>query len=199
MINLSSYSAIQSNLFVRLQVDYYKATAGSTPTSAVLRFSDFGRPYTINGESYAGLGRLMSVSTTASELRVSSYEVTVTLSGIPNTSIYEIVNSKIKGAPITIYRALFNANTQELLAVSGNPILRFKGIVNNYALNEDYNVDSKTSTNTLALVCTSDVDIISNKVVGLRTNPESLKFYEPTDLSFDRVPNLKNTTFNFGA
>lgn len=199
MLNLTNYSAIRSNLFVKITVDYYKSTPSSPPTSTVLRFSDFGSNYTINGENYTGLGRLMAVTSSASELKVSDFEITVTLSGIPNSNIYEILNSKIKGCPILIYRALFNTNTQQIIAMSGNPMIRFKGIVNNYSLNEDFNNEERSSSNTLVLNCTSEISILSNKISGLRTNPESLKVFYPADKSFDRVPNLKDTTFNFGA
>jgi hypothetical protein len=199
MIDLTTYPAIQSNLFVRIEVDSYKATAGSTPISTVLRFSDYGRNYTIDSESYTGLGRLMGVTTTTSELRVSEFEVSVTLSGIPNASISEIINSKIKGCPIKIYRVLFNPDTNAVLSIAGNPMIRFIGIVNNYSLNEEYDGNDRSGSNTLVLNCTSEVSVLSNKIGGLRTNPESLKVFEPTDISFDRVPNLKNTTFNFGA
>lgn len=198
-IDLTAQETIQANLFVRLQVDEYRTTSSGSYSAQVLRFSDSNFNVDINSETYTPLGRLMNVTATASELRVSEYEVTVTLAGVPNSSINEILYSKIKGSPIEIYRGLFNPSTQALLSGLGdNPMLRFKGIVNNFSLNEEYDVDSRTSSNTLILTCTSDVSILSNKIGGRRTNPDSQKTFYPTDVSFDRVPNIKNTTYNFG-
>jgi len=197
--DLTSYSAIQSNLFVRIEVEYYKPDEATPATSTVLRFSDKLTPTTINSEVYVGIGNLMSISSTASELRVSGGELTITLSGIPNSAIYEIVNSRIKGCPISIYRGLFNPTTGVLLAIAGNPVGRYRGYINNYSLNEDFDSETRTSSNTLVLTCTSAVDILTNKVAGRKTNPTSQKSFFPTDLCFDRVTTIQNTTFNFGA
>jgi hypothetical protein len=197
-INLSSYKSIQSNLFVRIQVDEY-STNGSSFSAQVLRFSDMNTTFEINGESYIGAGNFMGITPTSSEIRASGGEVTISLSGIPNTSIAEIVNSKIKGAPVRIYRAFFNAATGGFLNIAGNPAGRYRGFVNNYSLNEDYDPQTRTSSNTLVLVCSSAVEVLSNKIAGRKTNPESQKQFYPNDLSMDRVPALENATFNFGA
>jgi hypothetical protein len=141
----------------------------------------------------------MSISSSTSELRVSGGEVVITISGIPNSSIAEIVNSKIKSSPVRIYRALFNAETGAFLSIEGNPVGRFSGFVNNYSLQEEYDEQSRTSTNTIVLTCANNIDILSNKVSGRRTNPQSQKNLYPNDTSMDRVPNLINAYFDFGA
>jgi hypothetical protein len=196
---LDGYKSIESNLFVRISLDYYKANAGSSPSSQVLRFSDRLYPTTINSESYTGLGKLMSISASASELRASSGELSITIAGIPNTSIYEIVNSRFKGASITVYRAIFDSSTNSLISIAGNPMIRFKGYINNLSLDEDYDVDNRQSSNTLVLTCSSVIDLYANKIAGRRTNPSSQKKYFSSDVSMDKVPNLENSFFDFGA
>jgi hypothetical protein len=198
-INLSAYKNIGTGLFVRLEVEYYKATAGSSPTSEILRFSDYSRDLTLDGELYQGIGRLLGITATTSEIRTSSGSMTVTLSGIPNSSIEEIVNSRIKGSPIRIYRAVFDSTTNQLLAITGNPAGRFFGIVNNYTIDEEFDYATRTSSNTLVLDCASTVDFLNNKVSARRTNPTSMKSFYSSDVSMDRVPNLVGANFNFGA
>jgi len=141
------------------------------------------------------VGALTGVSSTRSELRTSSNSVTVSLSGIPNSSIIEIINSKIKSSRVDIYRAYFDAQTN---AQIGDVQGRFKGFVNNYSLEEDFDINARTSTNTILLECASNIDVLGNKRTGRKTNPESQKKHFPNDLSMDRVPNLENTTFDFG-
>jgi hypothetical protein len=155
--------------------------------------------YTINGESYVGVGNLMNITSSSSELRTSNGEVTISLSGIPNSSIYEIVNSRIKGCPVRIYRGLFNPSTGAELPITNNPLARYRGFVNNYSLTEDYDITARTATNTIVLICNSSIDVLQNKTTGRKTNPTSQKKFYPTDIAMDRVPTLENATFNFGA
>ena len=186
---LTSYGSIQSNLFIKI-----------TLASSSLLFSDKLESTVINGDTYVGLGNLLAVSGSNSELRSSSGEVSVSISGIPNSSITDITSANIKGSDIKIVRGLFNATNGTLLtAITGNPINRFVGYVNNLSLEEDYDIDDRVSTNTLILVCSSNVDVLNNKVAGRRTNTASEKKYFPNDLSMDRVASLENSYFDFGA
>jgi hypothetical protein len=198
-INLSSYRSIASALLCRIEVDYYKASPTATPTSEILRFSDYYQKITYNSEDYLGLGGLVGISPTQSELKNSSGQITITISGIPNTSIAEIVNSRIKGSPIQVYRYVFNAETKQPLAIAGNPAGRFFGIVNNYSLDEEYDVENRTASNTITLTCSSLIEVLNNKVSGRKTNPTSNKQFYANDLSMDRVPSIIGASFDFGA
>jgi hypothetical protein len=198
-INLSAYGAIETGLFVRIDVMYYKANSSATATNEILRFSDYKGNVSINGETYLGLGRLVGISATTSELTSSTGSITITISGIPDASIAEIVNSRIKGSPVSVYRVVFDPATGQQLAIDGNPAGRFFGIVTNYTLNEEFDYSTRTSSNTIALECGSRTDFLTNKVTGRKTNPKSQKSFYPSDPSMDRVPNLIGANFNFGA
>lgn len=197
MINLSNYQAIETALFVKMICNYYRATPTDTPTTKTFTFSQYSMPITFNGDTYAPLGQLLGVSNSSSQLRVSPGELTLTISGIPNSSIAEIVNSKIKGSSIKIYRMFFDPITKRPLTGFDNPVGRFQGIVNNYSLEETR--DLSEATNTILLTCASSVEILNNKISGRRTNPVDQKIFYPSDLSMDRVPNLANSNFNFGV
>jgi hypothetical protein len=188
-VDLAPYVSVGTALFVRIDI----------PDFQVLRFSNYYRPYTINGEVYSALGSLMTVSDTTSELKLSDTELTVTISGIPSTNIDSVLNYKIKGSDIQVYRGLFNANTGADLPVSPNPLGKFKGLVNNFSLNEEYDVEQNTSSVTILLTCTSVVGLLRGKLAGRRTNPVDQKEFFPQDLAMDRVPNLADSNFNFGA
>jgi hypothetical protein len=188
-LDFSAYPSIGTALFVRLDVPDYQ----------VLRFSDYYRPFTINGESYASLGSLMTVSESTSELRLTDQELTITLSGIPTTNIDTVLDYKIKGSSVEVYRGIFDANTGVLINVAGNPAGKFKGLVNNFGLTEEYEEGGKDSSVTIQLTCTSIVTLLQDKITGRRTNPVDQNFWFPNDLSMDRVPNLENSNFNFGA
>jgi len=186
-LDLSSYSSIQSALFVRIDVPEYE----------VLTFSNYNRPLTIAGTTYTGLGQLMGITDTSSELRVSGGELTITISGLADTNISDVLSYRFKGSSVIVTRGIFDPVTGQLLPIDGNPTGKFQGIVNNYSLNEDWS--GQDATNTIALMCTSTIGVLSNKIAGRRTNPIDQKELYPTDVSMDRVPNLANSNYNFGA
>lgn len=198
-INLSSYKVIESGLFVRIAVNGYRTGPGGAGTSTVLRFSDYVRSVEVNSELYTGIGRLMNISPTNSDLRTASAGVTIALSGIPNSSLQEIIYSDMKGSKVEVRRVIFDPVTGQPLNIAGNPIGRFFGIVNNYSIEEDIDVAANTASSTIVLECASAIETLSNKITGRKTSPYDMKAVNPSDVSFDRVPNLAASNFNFGA
>lgn len=196
MANLDAYTSVKTGLFVRLQIDEYRTSSGGSYSAQVLRFSDYDSTVTINSESYIPLGKLLHITPSTSELRTSSNTITVTLSGVPTNSIAEIIHSKIKGSPLRIYRGYFDVTTS---AQIGGFESRFIGSVNNYSIQEEFDVEERSASNLLLLECASLIDVLSQKVSGRKTNPQSQQSFYPTDTSMDRVPTLKGTKFNFGA
>jgi hypothetical protein len=183
-LDLSSYRSIQTNLFVKLDIPDYE----------VLTFSDYHKNYTINGLDYEGLGELLAVGNTEDNLRATPGEITVTISGIPEGNVYDIINYRVKGSSLIIYRGFFNPVTGELLPIEGNPAGKFQGIVSNYDLSDDLPMGSSTGTLTLTLTVTSVVELLSNKTTGRRTNPADFP-----NGDMDRVLPLAKSNFNFGA
>ena len=190
-IDLSNYTSIQTNLFVRIDVPGYE----------VLRFSDYHRSFEINSEIYGSLGSLMAITDSSSELRATAQEITITISGIPVNRIQEILAAKIKGSHVMVHRAFFNVTTGAFLNITGNPAGKFQGIVSNFSILDDAGDlrSGAPGTITLAITCTSVVEMMENKVSGRKTNPIDQRALYPNDASFDRVPNLARANFNFGA
>lgn len=194
-INLTSYTNLRTALFVRLAIAQYRTSGAGAYSSQVLRFSDHNANFVINGETYIPLGKLMGITSTTSELRSSGNSITISLSGIQPGSIAEIVHSKIKGSEVKVFRAYFQENGTQIGATQQ----RFVGSVNNYSLDETYEVFDLAASNTIQIECLSTVEILQNKTAGRRTSPESMKKYYPSDVSFDRVPTLIGSQFDFGA
>jgi hypothetical protein len=188
VVPLDPYKVIQSHLFVRIDDNV-----------SVLRFSDYRENFSINGENYLAVGNFLGVTASSSDLRATGNSMTITLSGVPNSSISDVLNRKIKGAAVRVYRVAFNATTGQALQIEGNPMGRFRGFVNNYTISEDYDVQNRSTTSTISFICASAVDVLSNKVSGRLTNPDSMRRFFPNDASMDRVPALQNTVFDFGV
>lgn len=189
VVDLTSTKHVQNNTFVRINV----------PDYGVLRFSDYHIEYSINSESYQNLGLLVSVSSTSSELRASPDAVNIAISGIPANFISDILAEKIKGSDVQIYRALFDPITGNLLSLSSNPTIKFRGVISNFEINNSLSEGELLGSITLILECSSYIEILQNKVSGRRTNPIDQKEISSTDTSFDRVPSIAKSNFNFGA
>ena len=186
-LDLSTYSSIQTSLFCNVVV----------PDYTTLTFSNHSANLTIAGTTYTGLGQLLDVTDSTSELRASPNELTVTISGIPSINITDLLTRKFKGSSITVLRAVFDPSTGQLLNIPSNPAGRFQGIINNFGINEDWS--GQDASTTISFVCTSTVGVLVNKVAGRKTNSNDQKKFYPTDLSMDRVAQLANSNYNFGA
>jgi hypothetical protein len=188
-LELGNRSSIITSLFVRIDVPDYE----------VLRFSGYNYPVTINSEQYLPLGQLLSVSTSTSELRPAGQELSIGIAGIPNSEITDILALKFKGSEVNVYRMIFDSVTAQPLAIPGNPAGRFQGIVNNFAIQEEYDFAGQSATNSIIITCSSIVDVLTNKVTGRATNPADQKRFFSNDTSMDRVLSLSRSNLNWGA
>jgi hypothetical protein len=193
-INLSGYSSVGVCLCVRLDIPEY----------GVLRLSTFHKPITITEDdgfnyAYAPAGVLMSVSEGVSELRATSVETAIGLSGIPVEYAITVQAARLKGSRVQIRRVFTDPITDNPLAISGNPVFMFQGVVTNYGFSEQYNEFSDESSLVINLSCSSLVDMLNTKITGRRTNQESMNQFYPSDSSFNRITNLIGRPFDFGA
>ena len=193
MIDLSGYGAVRTSLFVRIDIIDYET----------LLFSDHNIPFTYNGDVYNTLGRLMNVTSSSSDLRAAPGDITVTISGIPNAYLQEILDLRIKGSDVQIYRGFFDPVTGAEIAIPGNGgsgvIGKFRGRVMTVGVQEDWDPQGSSSSITIQFSCSSQVALLSNKTAGRRTNPIDQKALYPTDTCFDTTLALTKSNFNFGA
>jgi hypothetical protein len=174
------------------------------PSYGVLRLSTYHKPINITEPDgivyqYDAAGVFLSISESVSELRASSVETSIALSGIPIQYAQIVQAQRIKGSRIDVYRVFTDPVTDQVLAITGNPVFMFRGIVSNYGFSETFNEFSLDATLVVNLSCTSLVEMLNTKITGRRTNSESMRQYYPSDTSFDRVTNLIGRPFDFGA
>jgi hypothetical protein len=174
------------------------------PSYGVLRLSTYHKPINITEPDgivyqYEAAGVFLSISESVSELRASSVETSIALSGIPIQYAQIVQAQRIKGSRIDVYRVFTDPVTDQVLAITGNPVFMFRGIVSNYGFSETFNEFSLDATLVVNLSCTSLVDMLNTKITGRRTNSESMRQFYPSDTSFDRVTNLIGRPFDFGA
>lgn len=156
-------------------------------------------PVTYDGNTYTQLGHFMSMSEIQDDLKITNNQISVTLSGIPPDDgspnyMNVILNSNIKGSEIRIYRAFFDSMTFDANQV----YLRFQGYINNYSLNENWDQDSKLTSNQIGIQCSSIHAIMEKKYTGRRTNDADQQFWFSGDTGMSRVKSLADVSFDFG-
>ena len=154
---------------------------------------------TYNGHQYQTMGSFLNITEMQNDLRATNTQLNVSLSGIPVSDetpnfLNITLNSKIKGSRIQIYRAFFNSNTLTTIGV----YQRYNGYVSNYSLNENWDQDSKSTSNAIGIQCSSIHAIMEKKYTGRRTNDGDQQTLYPGDTGMYRVKSLADTQFDFG-
>ena len=191
IVDLSSYRSIYTAYFVRMDV----------PDYSILRYSTHFESFSIqesdgNVYAYDNLGTLVGVSDSTFGIRSNSEDIVVTISGIPLTNVSMVLDEAIKGSRIEIRRQFFSGQNYSAI---GSPIIKFKGVVSNYGVVEEWPTDgSSIGTCTIQFMCSNIIKLMENKTAGRRTNPLDEKILFPSDLSMDRVPTIAGANYNFG-
>jgi hypothetical protein len=162
----------------------------------VYTFSSSYKEETIDGLVYNPLSGLLGISTQQRDLKATSFDTSISLSGVDQNNIYIVLSDQytLKGSEVTIYRGFYDANYNLLPTV----YTRYTGIVTSYTIQESVSMDDRTDTYTVAFNCSNFRTILENHVSGRNTNPTSWKLYDDADNSMINVPNLMNAYFNFG-
>lgn len=165
--------------------------------------SDAYKAFTVNSNTYTELGAFLAINEITDNLRTTNGDIQVTLAGIPSEStgtevnyLQTILTEPIKGGNITITRAFMDSDGSTL--DTGNTYIRFKGVITNFAIEEQFNFISKQNDYAVSVACASINSVLETRFVGQRTDPTSRDRFFPADRSFDRIPDLKNTAFDFG-
>jgi len=156
-------------------------------------FSTSFRTETIDGVVYQALGTLLNIGTQQRDLRVTSSDTTITLSGLDSDNIYIVLGTKIKGSPIEIYRGFYDDNYNLV-----NTVRRFNGIITSYTITEDLQQDNNIDNFVISINCSAYKTILENRMAGRKTNSNSWKEFNPTDISMDRVQAISEAYFDFG-
>jgi hypothetical protein len=160
-------------------------------------------PLVFQGNTYTQLGYLLAMSEIQDDLKSTNNQISITLSGIPpvpdsgdQNYMSIALNSNLKGSRIRIWRAFFQPDPG--VFVPNQVYLRFNGYINNYGLNENWDQDNQTTSNSISIQCSSINAILEKSYGGRRTNESDQTLWYPGDRGMFRVKSLSDTQFDFG-
>lgn len=176
--------------FIKLTI--YNDVSNSANTSTYT-FSSAYQPETIDGQTYTPLGGLLAVGVQQRDLRTTSADTSITLSGIDGNNIYVALDSKLKGSKIEIIRGFYNNNY-----VLSNTAHRFTGIVTSYNISEDLQLVDDTDNFTVTVNASSFKAVLENRIAGRKTNPSSWNQFNSSDSSMNNIYSISDQNFDFG-
>ena len=186
-INALSSKSIRHAEFVKL-----------TTATTVYTFCNAAAPITVSGTTYSNLSALLMLSDVKRDIKNTSSDMVITLTGIDPANIALILSTGLKGATIETYRGFLDSNNQIITTPSQQFFKRYQGIVSNMSVTEDFNSELRTRVATCSVSCASFRSILEKRMGGVKTNATIWKSYYPGDTSMDRVAAISATYFDFG-
>jgi len=190
-MNALSSANIRPAEFVRLQI--------GNPVTTTYSFCNAAAPITVSGITFSNLGMLLQLGDIPQDIKSTSDDITISLTGIDPTNVGLILSSNIKGSTVEIWRGFLDSNNQIITSPSTQFFKRYTGIINSVGISEDFNDQARTRVATCTISCTSMRKVLENRIAGLRTNQKSWQFFYPSDTSMNRVAAISNQYFDFGA
>lgn len=188
---LNSPPQINFAEFIKLTI--YNDYNDPTDTTIITASSSY-REETIDGVAYTPLGGLLAVGNQQKNLRVTSADTTVALSGISGTAINTVLSTNVRGSLLEISRGFYS--NSDVLDTVANVAPRFTGIVTSYNIDEDR--QQKTNNFTVTINASSYKTVLENRLAGRRTNKESWQSFNTTDSAMNNIYSISTQLFDFG-
>jgi len=178
--------------------EFVKLSIGQ-PVTDTYTFCNAAGAVTVNGEVFSNLGALLSVGDVQRDIKATSDDMTIQLTGIDPASIALILSNDIKGSLVEVWRGFLDSNNQIITSPTQQFFKRYQGIINNVSITEDFNTEARIRVATCSISCSSMRRILENRISGIKTNSSSWQFFHNGDTSMDRVQEISNQFFDFGG
>jgi hypothetical protein len=191
-MNALSSASIRYAEFVKLSIGPLGA-----PT-ATYTYCNAGGPITVDGTTYTDLGSLLSIGDVQRDIKATSDDMTIALTGLNPSNISLVLSANIKGSIVEIWRGFLDSNNQIITTPTLQFFKRYQGIINNVSITENYNEEARVRIATCSISCSSMRRIIENRISGVKTNVISWQSFYTNDISMSRVAQIQSTYFDFG-
>lgn len=177
--------------------EFVRLTVGTALN--VYTFSNAPAPITIDGITFANLGALLNVGDVQRDIKATSDDMTIALTGIDPTNVGIILGSEIKGSVVEIWRGFFDSNNQIITTPTQQFFKRYQGIINSVSITEDFDTPNRIRVATCNISCSSMRRVLENRMSGVKTNKRMWQYSYPADTSMSRVAEIANSYFDFGG
>ena len=193
---MTTINAVNSASIVH--AEFVRMTVGKT-SPTVYTFCNAAGPVTVDGITFTNLGSLLMVGDVQRDIKSTSDDMSIQLTGIDPTNVSLILGSEIKGSIVEIWRGFLDSNNQIITTPTTQFFKRYQGIINSVSISENFDTQARIRVATCSISCSSMRRILENRISGIKTNTNSWQFYHSGDVSMSRVQEISNTFFDFGA
>jgi hypothetical protein len=180
------------------QINHAEFVRLTLPT-AVYTYCNAASAITVDGITFDNLGSLLQLGDIQRDIKATSDDLTLSLTGIDAQNVGIILSADIKGSIVEVWRGFMDANNQIITTPTLQFFKRYQGIVASVSITENWNTQLRQRIATCTISCSSMRQILMNRIAGVKTNPSSWNFIYPNDTSMARVPVIASTYFDFGA
>ena len=169
-----------------------------TMPDATYTFCSAAGDITVSGITFTGLGDLLNIAGIQREIKATSNDLSISLTGIDGNNVGIVLSSEIKGSLVEVWRGFLDSDNQIITTPTLQFFKRYQGIVNNVSITEDFNDIVRSRIATCTLSCSSIKSVLENRVAGIKTNTISWQSFYPNDASMSRVQSIVAQYFDFG-
>jgi hypothetical protein len=190
-INAVNSPSIRHAEFVRMVI-------GQVGSQTTYTFCNAAGPVTVSGITFVGLGSLLGISDVQRDIKATSDDMTVSLTGLDPAVVGIILGTYVKGSTVEMWRGFLDSDNQIITTPTLQFFKRYQGIINNVSITENFDTQLKTRIATCSVSCSSMRRILENRLSGVKTNQQSWQFFYPNDVSMNQVSSIANMYFDFG-
>lgn len=179
--------------------EFVKLSVGNPLSPTVYTFCNAAAPITVGGNTFSALGALLAVGEVQRDVKATSFDMSIALTGIDPNYVALILSSNIKGSTVEVWRGFLDSNNQIITTPTTQFFKRWQGIINNVSITEDFNDQLRQRVATCNITCSSMRRVLENRIAGIKTNKTIWQSIYPGDTSMSRVDAISNTYFDFGG
>ena len=173
----------------------------TTPT-ATYRFTTAPNNITVSAvdaTAFDAVGILIKVGEAQRDIKSTSNETSVTMTGIDTAMLGWVLGQNVKGSQIEMWHGFFDTNGA-LITTGGSGGLYqfFNGFINSFSISEQWMEEVRMYVGTISVAASSIQLILQNRQAGRYTNNNSWQFYNSGDTSMNRVSFIETINYQFG-
>ena len=190
--NIGTQNQLQADANSQWPVELMEMIIEPGNPAATIRYTNLFHEVTYNGDVYSPVGAFLSISSIRDDIDARDDDITITLSGVTAGIIGLILNFKIPGSTVKMYRGFYDENVGALVE---DPYVVWEGIASSWGVEDDETFTSEDAV-VVTIQCRSTIESLLGRRNGLFTSVPSVQRYYNVetagyiDRSFDFVAGL---------